>query len=226
MSTAKAVSTPRAGARIWPVAVHAPVVAFLSLAVLVTDDRAQTWTRLSEALLELAGLPLSFAVSAVIFLVVSPLLNQMPALVEWLVVAVLIACAWVNVAAVAWLTRRGVPARPLIEAAAMLVAGVGIWAALLSWAPEADYALLPSAGAAVAVLVTVFCVASRRPPVLSGALVGGGAYLAVCTHVALNSSFVLFLAIPLAVLGGAAVVVAAATGSALGRWRAASRSER
>lgn len=196
-------------------AVHAPLVAFLTISVLLTDDRAQTWTRLSELLLSVAGLPLSFVLSPVLAFL--PLVA--PWVQDWALDVVLIVCAWVNVAVVAWLTRRGVRARPPLQAVAMIGAGVRIWAGLLSWAPQADYAALPAVGAAIAVLATVFALSTRGRPVVTGVLVGGGAYVAICAHVALNASLWIFLAIPLAVLGGLAVTAAAWCGYALGRRR-------
>lgn len=214
MSTTEVVQPPRGRTRVWPVAFHAPLVAFLTVSVLLTDDRGQTWTRLSELLLSVAGLPWSFVGTTILAFL--PL--AVPAVAEWdgMLDAVIIVAAWANVIVLAWLTRRGLMARPLAEGVAMLGAGVGIWAALLSWAPEADYRLLPSAGAAIAVLATAFLLSTRRRPVLVACLVGGGAYVAICAHVALNASLWIFLAVPLAVLGGAAVALAAWAGSRLG----------
>lgn len=196
-----------AGRRVWPTVFHVPVVVFLTAAVLLTDDRALTWTRLSELLLELVGLPLSFVGATV--------LAFTPTGEERLLDAVLIAAAWLNVAVVAVLTRRGVRARPVVEAVAMLAAGVGIWAAFLSWAPEAAWGALPFAAAAVAVLATVALLSTRRSPVLVACCVGSGAFVAVCAHTALNDAFWIFLAVPLAVVGGGAVAVAAWAGSRL-----------
>lgn len=201
--------SPGPRARIWPVALHAPVVAFLTAAVLLTDDRSRTWTRLSELLLELAGLPLSFMVTSV--------LAFSPPSQEWTLDAIMITAAWVNVVVLAVLTRSGVPARLVLEAVAMLAAGVGIWAALLSWADEAAYGLLPSLAAGLLVLVTVVLLSLRRPPVLVAVCVGGGAFVAVCAHSALNSAFWIFLAVPLAIVGGGALAAAAWLGVRLRR---------
>lgn len=195
--------------RLWPVAIHAPVVAFLTTAVLMTDDRALTWTRLSEGLLELVGLPLIF--------VVGQLLALSPVYYDWMSDAALIASAWLNVVVLAVVTRHGVPARPVLEGAALVTAGVGIWAALLSWADEAVYGLTPSLAASLLVLATVALLSSRRPPVLVAVCVGSGAFVAVCAHLALNTAFWIFVAVPLGIASAGALAVAARLGARLGQ---------
>lgn len=195
----------RAGAAL--VGVHATVIAGLTASVLLTDDRAQTWTRLSELLLAVTGLPWSMTLGVVAAVAA-------PVAPDWAFDVLLITAAWVNVGVGAVLLRQHpVAGRRIAEVAGLLALGVGVWGALLSWSPEADWSLAQSVAAALSVLVVVAVLSARRPPVRVAVCVGGGAWAAVSAHAALSSAFWIFLAVPLLVVGGGAVAGAATVGA-------------